>query len=77
MFKRLGCYLAGLHAYDVRCAPGAIYLHCAHCGRRSEGWQLAATPQVTVTAPREAPSPRKSYAPSTRVVSFHRPAVTP
>lgn len=40
MFKWLTCYLSGQHDYKVSCEPGAIFLSCHHCGRRSTGWEL-------------------------------------
>jgi hypothetical protein len=40
MLKTFGCYLAGSHDYSVWCEPGAIYLRCANCGKRSPGWSF-------------------------------------
>jgi hypothetical protein len=40
MLKWITCYLSGRHDYKVSCEPGAIYLCCTHCGRRSNGWDL-------------------------------------
>ena len=40
MFNWFNCYLSGRHEFGVKCEPGAIFLHCLHCGRRSSGWSL-------------------------------------
>ena len=40
MLKWITCYLSGKHDYLVACEPGAIFLKCNHCGRRSNGWEL-------------------------------------
>jgi hypothetical protein len=39
MWHWLSCYLVG-HDYGIFCEAGAIYLRCATCGRRSQGWDL-------------------------------------
>jgi hypothetical protein len=40
MFKWITCYLSGRHDFKVSCEPGAIFLSCRDCGRRSTGWEL-------------------------------------
>jgi hypothetical protein len=40
MWNLLNCYLSGRHDFGVSCAPGAIFLRCTHCGRRSPGWAV-------------------------------------
>jgi hypothetical protein len=40
MWNWLNCYLSGRHDFGVGCAPGAIFLRCIHCGKRSNGWAL-------------------------------------
>jgi hypothetical protein len=65
MLKWITCYLSGKHDFQVACEPGAIYLRCHHCGRRSNGWalqheqtlqaahvSLAAVPRATATPAR-------------------------
>lgn len=49
MWNWFNCYLSGRHDYGMWCEPGAIFLRCVHCGRRSTGWSLAAEP-LTVLA---------------------------
>jgi hypothetical protein len=81
MFNWFNCYLSGRHEFGVKCEPGAIFLHCIHCGRRSSGWSLAdktkgvrppaargasTSPVVTAAAP--APSPGRAL-PFGRAVS--------
>jgi len=49
-------YLSGRHDYGVWCEPGAIFLRCIHCGKRSGGWAIsklqAHTPAMTKSEPR-------------------------
>ena len=40
MWNALYCYLSGGHDFAVWCQPGAIFLRCVHCGKRSNGWEL-------------------------------------
>jgi hypothetical protein len=40
MWNWFNCYLSGRHRYGISCEPGAIFLRCLHCGRRSAGWSL-------------------------------------
>jgi hypothetical protein len=40
MWNLLNCYLSGRHDFGVSCEPGAIFLRCMHCGKRSSGWEL-------------------------------------
>ena len=40
MWNWLNCYLSGRHDFGVTCEPGAIFLRCMHCGKRSSGWEL-------------------------------------
>jgi hypothetical protein len=56
MWNWFNCYLSGRHDYGMWCEPGAIFLRCIHCGRRSPGWAVDAKaagstplPQLTVT----------------------------
>ena len=46
MWNVISCYLSGRHDYRVQCEPGAIFLKCNHCGKRSMGWELRPEPQV-------------------------------
>jgi hypothetical protein len=51
MWNLISCYLSGRHDYHVRCEPGAIFLSCTHCGKRSMGWELRAQAQIDVRVP--------------------------
>ena len=42
MWNWFNCYLSGRHDYGMWCEPGAIFLRCMHCGRRSPGWSVHA-----------------------------------
>jgi hypothetical protein len=48
MWNWLNCYLSGRHDFGVTCEPGAIFLRCIHCGKRSSGWELRGA-QVSLT----------------------------
>jgi hypothetical protein len=43
MWNWFNCYLSGRHDYGMWCEPGAIFLRCVHCGRRSPGWSVQTT----------------------------------
>ena len=51
MWNLISCYLSGRHDYQVRCEPGAIFLACHHCGKRSMGWELRAQNQMDARVP--------------------------
>ena len=51
MWNLISCYLSGRHDYHVRCAPGAIFLACTHCGKRSMGWELRAQEPIAARIP--------------------------
>lgn len=40
MWTWLNCYLSGRHDFGITCEPGAVYLRCIHCGKRSNGWAI-------------------------------------
>ena len=52
MWNLINCYLSGRHDYGMWCEPGAMFLRCVHCGKRSCGWAVEAKFQMT--APRVA-----------------------
>jgi len=58
MWTWFNCYLSGRHDYGVWCEPGAIFLRCIHCGKRSGGWAIAKlhahTPAMAKSEPRGA-----------------------
>jgi hypothetical protein len=51
MWTWFSCYLSGRHDYSMWCEPGAIFLRCLHCGRRSGGWAVA-PPQTVAAVPK-------------------------
>jgi hypothetical protein len=57
MLKWISCYLSGRHDFQVRCEPGAIYLGCRHCGKRSMGWELQAERGTPARVPVTNPGP--------------------
>jgi hypothetical protein len=69
MWNWFNCYLSGRHEYGVWCEPGAIFLRCVHCGKRSSGWALGARPVMTAAAGSTA-KPK----PAARVLPFERAA---
>ena len=50
MWNLIHCYLSGRHDYGMWCEPGAIFLRCVNCGKRSSGWAM--DPKTAVSAPR-------------------------
>jgi hypothetical protein len=70
MWNWFNCYLSGRHDFSAWCEPGAIFLRCVHCGRRSTGWDMNAKPLV-----QPQPAPVVSVTPKSRVVPFS-PAVS-
>lgn len=70
MWNWFNCYLSGRHEYGVWCEPGAIFLRCVHCGKRSSGWEVAARPGSV------SPPPQATVKPThpTRVLPFERTA---
>jgi len=72
MWNLLSC-LSGRHAYGMWCDPGAIFLRCAHCGKRSSGWTME--PKLPVTTPR-AVVVRTPAASMSRVIPFQRAAAS-
>jgi hypothetical protein len=79
MWNWFNCYLSGRHEYGMWCEPGAIFLRCVHCGRRSSGWSVSGKPQTApVTYPKakiigKAPVVATS---TTRVIPFNRSAAS-
>jgi hypothetical protein len=70
MWTWFSCYLSGRHEFGVSCEPGAIFLRCVNCGRRSTGWSLNA---VVPGAPAISSSPAKAPAkPAPQAVPFDR-----
>lgn len=77
MWNWFNCYLSGRHEYSMWCEPGAVFLRCVHCGRRSAGWTLGGKSPVPVTRPtlkqKETGSAAASANPA-RVMPFNRSA---
>ena len=79
MWNWFNCYLSGRHEYGPWCEPGAIFLRCVHCGKRSSGWALGPEAQH---APKPSPPVAKTtaaaaviaHAPAPRVLPFGRAA---
>jgi len=71
MWNWFNCYLSGRHDYGMWCEPGAIFLRCVHCGRRSSGWAVEqpAAHSVAKTTPQKTKSAKHA-----RVAALRRPA---
>jgi hypothetical protein len=54
MWSLFNCYLSGRHDYGMWCEPGAIFLRCVNCGKRSSGWAM--DPKAAVSAPLPKPA---------------------
>ena len=69
MWNLINCYLSGRHDYGMWCEPGAMFLRCVHCGKRSGGWAVEAKFQTTAPRPPVANRPVTTPA---RVIPFDR-----
>jgi hypothetical protein len=57
MWNWFNCYLSRRHDYGMWCEPGAIFLRCIHCGKRSSGWIVDQHIHARVTrAPASTPA---------------------
>ncbi len=80
MWNWFNCYLSGRHEFGVWCEPGAIFLRCVHCGRRSSGWALEGKPAPAPPLPVRAAAMVKMTVPDPapvqagRVLPFDRAA---
>jgi hypothetical protein len=74
MWNLINCYLSGRHDYGMWCEPGAMFLRCVHCGKRSSGWAVEA--KFHTTAPRLAVAARGSAPAAGRVIPFDRAAAS-
>ena len=79
MWNWFNCYLSGRHEYGMWCEPGAIFLRCVHCGRRSSGWAVEGKPntgQVTHPKAKIIGKATSTAAATTRVIPFNRSAAS-
>ena len=78
MWNWFNCYLSGRHEFGVWCEPGAIFLRCLHCGRRSSGWALEGKPISSPVKHPKANAVEEKAAPApsgtTHVIPFNRSA---
>jgi hypothetical protein len=80
MWKWFNCYLSGRHEYGKWCEPGAIFLRCIHCGKRSSGWVVdpkaqSRMPHVHEHQPKTASTLAAVASATSRVLPFGRVAV--
>ncbi len=54
MWNLFNCYLSGRHDYGIWCEPGAIFLRCVNCGKRSPGWAMDSKASVSTPLPKLA-----------------------
>jgi hypothetical protein len=73
MWNFINCYLSGRHDYGMWCEPGAMFLRCVHCGKRSGGWAVEAKFQKPAPAPAAVSHPPAQAA---RVIPFGRAAAS-
>jgi len=74
MWNWFNCYLSGRHEYGMWCEPGAIFLRCMHCGRRSSGWSLHDKAQTVVTSSKKVTAAVPPASRATQVRPFERAA---
>jgi hypothetical protein len=72
MWNLFNCYLSGRHDYGMWCEPGAIFLRCIHCGKRSSGWSVE--PKMQAPAPHKAVVAAQASS-RTTVIPFGRAAM--
>jgi hypothetical protein len=72
MWSWFNCYLSGRHEYGKWCEPGAIFLRCVHCGRRSSGWALDAKMTTAPVMPATGKPIEGRGTPPPRVLPFDR-----
>ena len=72
MWNWFNCYLSGRHEFGVWCEPGAIFLRCVHCGKRSSGWDVASTPALS--SPQASVAARPPVDRAGHVLPFQRTA---
>jgi hypothetical protein len=72
MWNWFNCYLSGRHDFSAWCEPGAIFLRCIHCGKRTTGWEVHAKPHAHPQPP--TATVVTTPAPKARVVQFQRAA---
>jgi hypothetical protein len=70
MWNLFSCYLSGRHDYGMWCEPGAIFLRCVHCGKRSCGWAVEAKRTAPPVARVAAPMVVAAARPAPRVLPF-------
>ena len=73
MWNLINCYLSGRHDYGMWCEPGAMFLRCVHCGKRSQ--RLGGRGEVP---PDRAAAGRDAAVtlPPARVIPFDRAAAS-
>jgi hypothetical protein len=73
MWNWFNCRVSGRHDFAMSSESGAVFLCCAHCGRRSSGWSLETKARKPVAdAARAKSEPRGTSAPG---LSMAAPAV--
>jgi hypothetical protein len=72
MWKWFNCYLSGRHNFGVSCEPGAIFLKCSQCGRRSPGWAVDQKGHAPAPAPSHAQRTTAKAAPPSAVAPARR-----
>lgn len=84
MWVRLNCLLRRRHHHRLRISKGRMYMECADCGSRSQGWEMG--PKARPLIPPRPPSAEfrlwiddalPPAAPDSSVDVLHRPAGPP
>jgi hypothetical protein len=79
MWNWFNCYLSGRHDFGMWCEPGAIFLRCIHCGKRSSGWVVdpkvnARVAHAQPRAPKATPPLVAAAGTAPRILPFDRVA---
>jgi hypothetical protein len=72
MWNWFNCYLSGQHEYVISCEPGAVFLRCPHCGRRTPGWAVEGQTLKSPVRERSAATGPRAVARATRIIPFIR-----
>jgi hypothetical protein len=76
MWNWFNCRVSGRHDFAMSSESGAMFLACAHCGRRSAGWSVEAKARKPVPeAARAKSEQRVTSAPVPPVPAMPAPAV--
>ena len=75
MWNWFNCRVSGRHDFAMSSESGAMFLCCAHCGRRSTGWSVETTARKPVAEAARAKNEQRMTSapvPAVRILPFTR-----